>query len=232
MKSVWSNTVVSAIVGGIVGALVAIVCGSFMAPKSFDKLKVGELTVSDKMVLQEDGKDAPSLLMQSGGILATTRVIATQVCGNAVIANCVLTTPDHPTTPLDQCEIFTEMGSSKAEGGLLTVRSPDGGNVIANQGIAKGSAFMITYEPDGRPVCLIRSNVDGARFLGQYMVPRPGMENFPIAILGFQPEAAPQQQQVGQPPENFTPIGDPPMIGNMPPGTEQSAMNPSTIPYK
>jgi len=238
MKSGWSNTVVSAIVGGVVGALVATVCGSFMAPKSFDKLKVGELVVSDKIMLWEDGKDGASLLVQNGGIWATTRVIGQQICGNAILANCVLTTPDPHITPLDQCTIYTEMGSSTAEGGLLMVRSPDGGNVIANQeGVKSGSAYVITFDPNGVPVTFLRKNDNGARLLSRFIAPRPGHEHetFDVSIPPelfelMQQQAAAQQQgqPQGQMSENPMPTGEPTM-GNMPPGTEQSAMNQSTI---
>ena len=235
------NTVIAAVIGGVVGAVVAFACGTFWAPTSFNKLKVGELIVSEKMTLWEDGKEDASLLIQNGGILATTRVIATQVCGNAVLANCVLTTPDNPISPLDQCEIFTEMGSSKTEGGLLTVRSPDGGNVIANQGVNSGWAYTVTYDATANPVCLLQRNDNGQRVLGQFIAIPPG-QNGTIAVMAMPVPAAqqgaqsPEMSQTVPPgaPMNPNPIQGGPMPeppanptpGIVSPGVEQSAMNP------
>jgi len=177
MKSGMMNTVFTAVVGGIVGAVVTMVIGGTFfkseIPESFEKLKVGELIVSQKMMLWEDGKDDADLLIQNGGILAKTRVIATQLSCNTVLANCVLTTPDHPASRLDECEIFTEMGSSKTEGGMLTVRSHDGGNILARQGgIPSGWAYTISYDNQSNPICFFRRNDNGLRALGRFEVPQ------------------------------------------------------------
>ena len=239
MKSGSLNTIIAAAVGGVVGAVVAFACGAFLRPElpasvipeKIDKLKVGELIVSEKMMLWEDGKADASLLIQNGGVLASTRVIAQQVCGNAMLANCVLTTPDNPINPLDKCEIFTELGSSKTEGGLLTVRSPDGGFVLGKpEGVQTGLAYTITYNTNGAPICLFRRNDNGQRLLGQFIGLPPGQENGTIAISFPQPP-----QQNGQPPEmsqnapTAPPVpsnSNPPLPGNPNPGVDQSAMYP------
>jgi len=251
MKSGWINTVISAVVGGIVGGVVAYMCMAFSPsniqhsafPESIDKLKVGELIVSEKMLLWKDGEDDASLLIQNGGILAKTRVIAQQLCGNAVLANCVLTTPDNPMGKLDECQIFTEMGSSQAEGGMMTVRSPDGGNVLANQGITTGSAYTISYTNQGFPVCMLRSNDPmGKRFIGQFIAPPPGREN--ATVLLIDPSIPPQPTDSQTEMSHNNPPGAPmnpnmqlpgnPMPGNPPnvpsPGIDQQAMVPTTIP--
>jgi len=240
-------------VGGVVGAVVAFACVAYMQPKmpeSFEKLKVKELIVSDKMMLVEDGKENFSLLIQNGGMLATTRVIAQQLCSNAVLANAVLTTPDNVLNPLDKCQIFTEMGSSKTEGGLLTVRSPDGANVISNpDGIKTGSKFTVTYTPNGRPMCLFSQNGTGEQLEGIFRLLEPGM-NGSIAIAGStSPGATPlQNTEMPHPPHLGTPVnqtpsglaGENPLMGNQTPvapspiapnpGIDQSAMYPSTVP--
>ena len=239
MKSGSLNTIIAAAVGGVVGAVVAFACGAFSAkglPETIDKLKVGQLIVTEKMELREDGKDNFSLLIQNGGLLASTRVIATQFCGHTVTANAVLTTPDNPVNPLDQCEIFTEMASSKAEGGLLTVRSPDGGNVLGkSEGVQTGTAFTITYTNNSTPICLFRKNDNGQRFLGSFVGLPVGQENGTIFVMS--PSVSPQQG--GQPPEmsqnapTAPPVpsnSNPPLPGNPPqgamPGVDQSAMYP------
>ena len=243
MKSGSNNTIIAAVVGGVVGAVVAFACSSFLTPgipESFDKLKVGELIVSEQMMYWKDGDNDAILWIKDGGILASTRVIATQICGNTVTANAVVTTPDNPITPLDQCEIFTEMGSSKAEGGLLTVRSPNGGHVLGNpDGIKTGLAYTITYDNTGAPVCFLRANDTGQRFLGQFMGLPVGQENGTIAIMlppGSQPQAGGQAPEVSQNAPAGNPMPSAPMDNTaMPsnpnpgatnPGGESSAMYP------
>ena len=254
MKSGWSNTVVSAMVGGVVGGVVAYMCMVFSPssasqsafPESVEKLKVGELIVSDKMLLWQDGEDDASLLMQNGGILAKTRIIAQQLCANAVLANCVLTTPDNPMGRLEECAIFTEMGSSPTEGGMLTVRSPNGGNVLANQGALTGMAYTVTYDNQGRPMCVLRNYDTGKRFIGQFMAPPPGLENATIAIYDPSAQQQPppdspmevsQQMAPGapmNPSQGMQLPGGNPLQGNPPnvpsPGYEQQAMGSATPP--
>ena len=216
MKSGWFNTVVSAAVGGVVGAVVAFACGAFSSqaiPESLEKLKVGELIVSDKMMLWEDGKEDADLLIQNGGILAKTRIIATQICGNAMLANVVLTTPDNPTKQLNECVIYTELGSSPTEGGLLTVRSPDGGNILGNpNGVTTGMAYTVAYDPNGNPACFFRKNATHEMAMGLFggapngsQVPQQGQPQMDMS----------QQQNVG---ESMPPLNNP--------NGEQSAMIP------
>lgn len=215
MKSGWFNTVISAVVGGVVGAMVAFACGAFSSsaiPESIDKLKVGELIVSDKMLLWEDGKEDADLLIQNGGILAKTRIIATQICGNAMLANVVLTTPDNPTKQLNECTIYTEMGSSPTEGGLLTVRSPDGGNILGNpNGVTSGMAYTVAYDVGGNPACFFRKNATQEMAMGVF----GGVAN------GAQQQGQPQMDMSQQ--QN---VGDsmPPISGNH--NVEQNAMVP------
>ena len=240
MKSGMINTVLAAVVGGIVGAVVTIVVGgSFFQPEipdSFDKLKVGELIVSDKMLYWEDGKDDADLLIQKGGILSKTRILAPQLSCNTIQANCVLTTPDHYTTRLEECEIFTEMGSSKAEGGMLTVRSHDGGNVLTRpSGIPTGWAYTISYDNQSNPICFFRRNDSGMRALGRFEVPQApnpeggtatnaqqsGTPGQPLEVSQNMPTAPamPQQQDM-----SFQgPQGQPAL------GVEHSAMAPTGI---
>ena len=237
MKSGMINTVFAAVVGGIVGAVVTMVVGSSFfrseIPDSFEKLKVGELIVSEKMMLWEDGQNDASLLIQNGGMLAKTRVIATQLSSNTVLANCVLTTPDHPASRLDECEIFTEMGSSKAEGGMLTVRSHDGGNVLTREGgIPSGWAYTISYDNQANPICFFRRNDSGLRALGRFEVPQAQNPE------GGAPTNAQQSGTPGQPLEvsqnmPTAPIMPPQQemsLQGQNPGVEHSAMAPTGIP--
>jgi len=240
MKSGWFNTVISAIVGGVVGAVVVFTCGggSSSFPGSVDKLKVGELIVSDKMMLWTEGAEDASLLIQNGGILAKTRVIAQQLCGNAVLANCVLTTPDNVLNKLEECVIFTEMGSSPVEGGMLTVRSPNGGNVLARQeGVTTGLAYTVTYDNQGRPVNILRSNDSGKQLVGQFVALPPGLEHVTVAVYdpSMQQQQAEQQADVSQQMPPGAPVnpmqgmpGNPPSVPNT--GIDHQAMTPMAPP--
>jgi hypothetical protein len=210
-------------------------------PESVEKLKVGELIVSEKMMLWKDGDEDASLLIQNGGMLAKTRIIGQQICGNAVLANVVLTTPDSPMNPLEQCAIFTEMGSSPAEGGMLTVRSPDGANVLSNQeGITRGLAYTVTYDNQGRPVCVLRSNDTGQRFVGTFVPLPPGQEGGTIAIsvppTPPHPTGQPMETSQQIPPGlqmnpmsgSGTLTGNPPSVPN--PAIDQQAMGSTPVP--
>ena len=254
MKSGWMNTIMAAVVGGIVGGVVAYLCMAFSPssisqsafPESVEKLKVGELIVSDKMLLWKDGDEDASLLIQNGGMLAKTRIIAQQLCGNAVLANCVLTTPDDTRNQLENCHIFTEMGSSPTEGGMLTVRSPGGGNVLANpEGVTTGLAYTISYTNQGFPVCMLRSNDPmGKRFLGQFITPPQGRESLTALLIdpSAQPQPTDQQMELSQNNPQGTPMNqtqgmplpgipmpdNPPNVPNT--GIDQQAMAPTTMP--
>ena len=237
MKSGMMNTVFAAVVGGIVGAVVTMVVGGTFSrseiPDSFEKLKVGELIVSQKMMLWEDGKEDADLLIQNGGMLAKTRVIATQISSNTVLANCVLTTPDHPTSRLDECEIFTEMGSSKTEGGMLTVRSHDGGNVLARQGgIPAGWAYTISYDNQANPICFFRRNDSGLRALGRFEVPQVANPEDGATTNAQQGGAPGQPLEVSQnlPTAPVVPQQTEMSLQGQNPGVEYNAMAPTSIP--
>ncbi|MDR1959419.1 MAG: hypothetical protein LBQ54_10335 [Planctomycetaceae bacterium] len=146
-------SIIAAVVGGVVGAAATM----FLPQKSagelagnLDELTVKKLKVSDTLYLWPEGKDDPDLVMTNGGVLARTRIIATQLCGNILMGNAVFTTPDNPQTQVDQCRIYTEMGSNPKTGGALVVRSPSGPNVLS-QGVAQsGHSYNVGYdEKDG-----------------------------------------------------------------------------------
>ncbi|MCL2624877.1 MAG: hypothetical protein FWD31_14540 [Planctomycetaceae bacterium] len=240
MKSGSLNTIIAAVVGGVVGAVVAFACGAFSAkglPETIDKLKVGELIVSEKMMLWKDGDGDASLLIQNGGILATGRIIASQLSGNTVVANAVLTTPDSPLSPLGECTIFTEMASSFSEGGMLTVRSPDGGNVLGNlDGIQSGLAYTVTYDSNSTPVCILRKNDDGQRFLGQFLALPFGQNGTIFVSHPLPPQQADPQVEmspntsagISMIPNNATPTPGPTQVAPSP-GMDHSAMSPTVI---
>ncbi|MDR1494073.1 MAG: hypothetical protein LBT05_15330 [Planctomycetaceae bacterium] len=167
MKSGWFNTVVGAVVGGVVGAVVAFVClntfhpTTASLPEVIDKLKVKELVVSERMFLWNDGKEDADLRIENGVIVARNRIFASEICGKALVGQCVLTTPDDLVkTRLENCTVYTEMASSSNEGGLLTIRSPNGGHLLSapNGVVNTGYAYTVAYNPQGEPNVFVRQN--------------------------------------------------------------------------
>lgn len=149
MKEKIFITILAAVVGGVVGA-----GGVFYLQKndqpqtvaSFDELTVKKIKISDTLMLWPEGKDDADLIMTQGGILARTRLIATQICGNLIMGNAVFTTPDNPQNQVDQCRIYTEMGSNPNTGGAFVVRSPRGGHVLS-QGVApSGYSYNVGFD--------------------------------------------------------------------------------------
>jgi len=187
-------SLVSAVLGGIVGAALVLYLGgnTHKNPDSFDKLKVKELVVSEKFLLWKDGKDDADLLIQDGGILARTKVIATQVCGNAILGNYVYTTPDDfIKKPLGQCAIYTEMASRADQGGIFTVRSAKGPNTLDPNGIKSGLAYTVAFDGNEVPLCVIRKNATMENML--MFDPKPFMAGglAGASAPGGQPQHAP-----------------------------------------
>ncbi|MDR1478942.1 MAG: hypothetical protein LBJ00_08365 [Planctomycetaceae bacterium] len=122
------STVISALVGGIVGAAVVF----FVPVKSnFDTLNVRELNITGQArVISADKK--PEVLIKDGGVFATNvlvgaRVVGTQIQGHVLIANRMLTSPDNLLMAANtQWQFYTEIGSTKERGGEIIVRSASG----------------------------------------------------------------------------------------------------------
>ncbi|MDR2642697.1 MAG: hypothetical protein LBC74_07875 [Planctomycetaceae bacterium] len=127
MNKLLMNTVISALVGGIVGAAVVF----FLSGKKFDKLEVRDLTITGQATaLSADKK--PEILIKNGSILVNnviggTRVVGTQVQGHVFVANRMLTSPDDLVRNINtQWKFYTEIGSSREHGGEIIVRSASG----------------------------------------------------------------------------------------------------------
>jgi|GEM_PF-5202476 len=151
MKEKIILVVLAAIVGGVVGAgAVLYFPQKSQVVTSLDELNVKKLKISDTLFLWPEGKDDADLIMTQGGILARTRIIATQICGNLLVGNAVFTTPDNPQLQVDQCRIFTEMGSNPNTGGAFVVRSPNGAHVLSQGVSPNGFSYNVGFdERDG-----------------------------------------------------------------------------------
>lgn len=154
------NTVVSAIVGGVVGAAVVFFAGGKGDVKDFsvENLKVAKLTITDHaFLLNKEGKEAVAL--KDGSVVAESLVVGhkfvgTQFQGKVMVANRMLTTPDDVLfAPIDKWRFYTELGSSIQAGGELVVRSA-AGPLLANQKVTNGALFRMGFDTESRPQML------------------------------------------------------------------------------
>jgi hypothetical protein len=159
------NTVMSAIVGGIVGAGVVFFAGGKTDLKNaeFENLQVGKLTITKEALLLNKEGTMPEVALRDGSILAENvilgkKVIAQQMQGHAIVANRMLATPDNLiTTPMDQWRFFAEIGATTDAGGEFVVRSVNGPASI-NKPINTGVLFRMGYDPEQRPQMLAIQN--------------------------------------------------------------------------
>jgi len=160
------NTVISAVVGGLVGATVVFFTGGTGDTKNLDveNLKVAKLTITDHaLLLNKEGKE--EVVIREGSVFAENLVIGRKFIGNqfqghAMVANRVFTSPDNLfNTPMEQWRFFAELGSSTEAGGELVVRSA-GGPASINRPTTDGVLFRMGFDTDSRPQMLGIHNPD------------------------------------------------------------------------
>ena len=160
------STVVSAVVGGIVGAAVVFFAGGKGDTKNLnvENLKVSKLTVTDQAaLLNKEGKE--EVVIKEGSVFAENLVlgrkfIGTQFQGHAMVANRVYATPDNLfTTPMEQWRFYAELGASKDAGGEMVVRSI-AGPALVNRPTTDGALFRMGFDTESRPQILGISNPD------------------------------------------------------------------------
>jgi hypothetical protein len=176
MNQGMMNTIVSAVVGGIVGAAV-VFFASGTSQKSaeitqdgiptklvLEELQVASLVITDHAVLRNKaGKD--ELLLKDGSILAENvilgkKFIGTQFQGHAFVANRLFTTPDDLIrTPMNQWRFYAEIGASEQAGGEIVVRSVTGPAMIDKPTTA-GVLARLGFDTDGRPQMFAIHNPD------------------------------------------------------------------------
>jgi len=158
------NTVISAIVGGLVGAAVVFFAGGTGKSLELTELTVDKLTVKDiATVLNKEG--TPEVVLKDGSVLAENvvlakKMIARQLQAHAMVANRVFATPDDLVqTPMDQWRFYAELGASTDAGGEIVVRSANGPASV-NKPTSNGSLFRMGYDPELRPQMLALNNVN------------------------------------------------------------------------
>ena len=167
MKQGMTNTVIAAIVGGIVGAGVVFFAGGNskvdLTNVELESLKVANLTISNQAtLLNQEGQ--PELAIRDGSILANNVIVAKklvgqQLQGHAIVANRVFTTPDDlMATPMQNWRFFAELGSSVEAGGELVVRSA-AGFASVDQPTSGGALLRAGFDTDSRPQMVAIHNV-------------------------------------------------------------------------
>ena len=169
MNQGMMNTVVSAIVGGVIGAGVVFFgaaqnTSGDLTDLAVKNLKVENLTITEQAsLLNKEGRE--EVVLKEGSVLAENvvlakKVISRQVQGHAIVANRVFTTPDDLIgTPMENWRFMAELGSSTEAGGEVVVRSANGAASV-NKATMGGALLRMGYDPEYRPQILALQNVD------------------------------------------------------------------------
>ena len=165
MSQGMANTIVSAIVGGIVGAGVVFFAGNKVDLNNveFENLQVGKLTIKKEAVLLDKDGEMSEVAIRDGSVMAKNailgqKVIAQQVQGHAIVVNRLLATPDNlVTTPMEQWRFYAEIGASNQDGGEIIARSVNGASLIGKP-TTSGMLFRMGYDPEQRPQMLALQN--------------------------------------------------------------------------
>lgn len=159
MNERLTNSVISALIGGIVGAAVVFFAGN---RTTFDKLEVGTLTIKQQAtLLDKNGKD--DVILRDGSVLANQVVlgkkfIGAQYQGHIFVGNRIFTSPDDLTaTPVADWRFFTEMGSHADSGGELIVRSVDGGSLVDKE-VHTGWMIRTGFDDNNLPAMIAFDN--------------------------------------------------------------------------
>ena len=158
------NTVISAVVGGVIGASVVFFAGGTGKKLELAELKVAKLTITDHAVLL-NAENNPDLILKDGSVLAENvvlakKVVAKQLQAHAMVANRMFATPDDlMATKMEDWKFYAEIGASSDGGGEILVRSANGPAAV-NRPTTSGSWFRMGYDPELNPQMLAISNAN------------------------------------------------------------------------
>ena len=181
MNEKLMNSVVSALVGGVVGAAVVFFVGG---KTKFESLEIGDLTIKRSATfLNAEGRE--DVVIREGSVLANNvilgkKFIGTQYQGHVFIGNRIFTSPDDlMAKPMDQWRFFTEMGSTLDAGGEMIVRSIDGANVVGQEA-RRGVILRAGFNQESSPELFARALANGVTFPVAFVRPNvpqgPGAE--------------------------------------------------------
>jgi len=169
------NSIIAAVVGGVVGACVVFFAGTSgkdnrpeldLANLEVANLKVASLTITDQAVLLNK-EGIPEVALREGSIFAENVVIAKklvgqQVQGHAIVANRVFTTPDDLIrVPMEQWRFFAEIGASNDAGGEIVIRNSNGAAVV-NRATVGGALIRLGFDTESYPQIVALQNASGS----------------------------------------------------------------------
>jgi len=167
MNQGMMNTVVAAIVGGIVGAGVVFFAGNNKVDLDnleVKNLKVAAVTITEMATLL-NAEGNPELFIRDGSILAEkvilgNKIVGQQLQGHAIVGNRIFATPDNlVNTPMEQWRFYAEMGASLDAGGEIVVRSL-GGHAMVGKPTTGGALLRQGFTPEGLPQTLAIHNAN------------------------------------------------------------------------
>ena len=176
------NTIIAAIVGGVVGAGVVFFSGGAGSANAkadltnleLAELKVGKLTISDAAtLLNKEGK--PEVLLKDGSVFAenviiSKKMITRQLQGQTMVANRMLATADDIfQIPMEQWKFYAELGATTEGGGEVIVRSVNGPAAV-NRPTTGGSMLRIAHTPELQPQILALSNLERSKLDISYAI--------------------------------------------------------------
>ena len=166
MNQGMMNTVLSAIVGGVIGAGVVFFAGGKVDLNNLEleNLTVANLTLTTQAVLLNE-QGAPEVVIRDGSVLVErvilgNKLVAQQLQGHAIVGNRVFVTPDNLVhTPMEEWRFFAELGASTDAGGEIVVRSISGPALVGRLATA-GALIRAGFTPEGGPQILALHNFD------------------------------------------------------------------------
>ena len=165
MNQGMMNMVVSAIVGGIVGAGVVFFAGNKdMKNLELEDLRVANLTITKQArLLNAEGN--PELFIHDGSVLAEKVILGNKLVGqqlqaHAMVANRFFATPDNLVhTPMEQWRFYAEIGASTEAGGEIVVRDVRGPASVG-KATTTGALIRTGFTPEGFPQTLAIHNAN------------------------------------------------------------------------
>ncbi len=210
MSEKLMSSVVSALIGGIVGAAVVFFVGG---SSKFDSLEVANLKITKSaMLVNAEGKE--DVVIREGSVLANNVVlgkkfIGTQYQGHVFVGNRMFTSPDDlVTTPMDKWRFFTEIGSSNEIGGEMIVRSSNGANVVGQE-IHSGVLLRAGFDANNSPQLFARGNENGMTLPVPFLRPS-GQPQAPGAETAKTLEGAKTPEDADKPATEAAPTAETP----------------------
>jgi hypothetical protein len=186
MRNGVPGHLVSAVIGGVIGAAVVLFVAEQKTPVfslaetahaqfeqnivpnppngKFRDLEVENLIVTTQIQLRNK-EGNPELFIRDGSVIAEkvilgNKLIGQQIQGHAIVGNRIFATPDNlVTTPQESWRFFAELGATLEVGGEIVVRNAAGAAVVGKQ-TTDGVVARMGFDTESRPQILALQNSD------------------------------------------------------------------------